>query len=250
MVPSGRFGQIASILPDCPSTQDVLRAAAGSAAPEGFCVLADFQSEGRGRLGRGWTAAPGQCLLMSLLLRPRTPPERLAGISLVAGIAVAEAMPVPARVKWPNDVVIDGAKVAGILAELELPPGGDPFVLLGIGVNVNVPATDLPPTERLPATSLLVETGALLDRLSLFGDIIDRLQAAYGEFEELGLRGLRDRWDALDDLRDRPLSVQLGGRVVEGRGAGIDDDGRLLVVDDDDAIHRIDSGEVTAVRAD
>jgi BirA family transcriptional regulator, biotin operon repressor / biotin---[acetyl-CoA-carboxylase] ligase len=245
---SQRFGQLASLLPDCASTQDIVRASAAAGAPEGFLAVTEFQSAGRGRQGRAWVAPPGQCLLASLLLRPHTPPERLAALNLVAGIAVAEALPVAARVRWPNDVVVGGAKVAGVIAELETLPGRAPTVALGIGINVNVPAAELPETDRLPATSLLVETGRELDRLQLLHEVIDRLQAAYREFEELGFRALLDRWAALDALAGHEVTLDLGASARSGTVLGVDANGRLLVRGDDGADHAYASGEIVRVQ--
>lgn len=245
---SARFGQLASFLPDAPSTQDIVRAAAGTLGPEGFVAVADQQTAGRGRRGRTWASQPGQCLMFSLLLRPDTAIEALAPLTLVAGIAVAEALPVAARLRWPNDVVIGGAKLAGILAELEAPADREPYVILGIGINVNVPAGDLPDTDRLPATSLLVETGETTDRLALLQTVIDRLQAAYREFEELGFRALFDRYAALDDLAGAELEVETPAGTITGVGRGVDATGRLVVRLEDGRDRAFDAGEVTRVR--
>jgi BirA family biotin operon repressor/biotin-[acetyl-CoA-carboxylase] ligase len=244
---SARFGQLASLLPDAPSTQDIVRGAAGAMGPEGFIAVAEHQTAGRGRRGRVWEEQPGQALMFSLLLRPDTAVESLAPITLVAAIAIAEALPVAARVRWPNDVVIGGAKLAGILAELETPAERDPYVILGVGINANVPAEALPETDRLPATSLLVETGAIVDRLSLLHDVIDRLQAAYREFEELGFRALFDRWAALDDLAGHAVALELGDLTVEGVAKGVDRSGRLVLTLPDGTDRAFDAGEVARV---
>jgi BirA family biotin operon repressor/biotin-[acetyl-CoA-carboxylase] ligase len=244
---SARFGQLASLLPDAPSTQDIVRGAAGAMGPEGFIAVAEHQTAGRGRRGRVWEEQPGQALMFSLLLRPDTAVESLAPITLVAAIAIAEALPVAARVRWPNDVVIGGAKLAGILAELETPAERDPYVILGVGINANMPAEALPETDRLPATSLLVETGGIVDRLSLLHGVIDRLQAAYREFEELGFRALFDRWAALDDLAGHAVELELGDVTVEGVAKGVDRSGRLVLTLPDGTDRAFDAGEVTRV---
>jgi BirA family biotin operon repressor/biotin-[acetyl-CoA-carboxylase] ligase len=229
---SQRFGQLASLLPDCPSTQDIVRGAAAAGAAEGFLALTEFQTAGRGRQGRAWIAPPGTCVLCSLLLRPQTPPEALAPLTLVAAIAVAEALPVRAQVRWPNDVVVGGAKLAGVIAELETPVGRPPWVALGMGINVNVQAADLPDTDRLPATSLLVELGAPVDRMALLHEVVDRLQAAYREFEAIGFRPLHDRWAAVDGLAGLEVELDLGaGTVRTGTVLGVDGSGRLVVRD-------------------
>jgi BirA family biotin operon repressor/biotin-[acetyl-CoA-carboxylase] ligase len=244
---SARFGQLASLLPDAPSTQDIVRGAAGAMGPEGFIAVAEHQTAGRGRRGRVWEEQPGQALMFSLLLRPDTAVESLAPITLVAAIAIAEALPVAARVRWPNDVVIGGAKLAGILAELETPAERDPYVILGVGINANMPAEALPETDRLPATSLLVETGGIVDRLSLLHGVIDRLQAAYREFEELGFRALFDRWAALDDLAGHAVELELGDVTVEGVAKGVDRSGRLVLTLPDGTDRAFDAGEVARV---
>ena len=211
---SQRFGQLASLLPDCPSTQDIVRGAAAAGAPEGFLAVTEFQCAGRGRQGRAWVAPPGTCLLCSLLLRPQTPPEALAPLTLVAAIAVAEALPVRAQVRWPNDVVIGGAKLAGVIAELETPVGRPHVVALGMGVNVNVRAADLPETDRIPATSLLVETGETVDRMALLHESSTASRRRTASSRRIGFRPLLDRWAAVDGLAGLEVELDLGGGAI------------------------------------
>lgn len=244
---SARSGRHASLLRECGSTQDVVRVAAGEGAAEGFVAVADHQTDGRGRRGRTWADTPGESLMFSLLLRPAAPTEALATLALVVGIGLAEALPVPARVRWPNDIVIGGAKVAGILTELELPPAGGRFVIVGVGVNANTPADRLPVTDRLPATSLLVETGERQDRLTLLHEVTAGIDAAYREWEESGFGALRDRFAALDDLAGRAVVLQLGAETVSGTATGVDDTGRLVVALGAGAERRLDAGEVVRV---
>jgi BirA family biotin operon repressor/biotin-[acetyl-CoA-carboxylase] ligase len=171
---SGRLGREYLFVPECASTQRLLE----PGAPEGAVAVTDFQSEGRGRLGRRWEAPPGTCLLFSLQLRPRVETARLPELSLVAGRAVADAIeavaPVRTAIRFPNDVLIRERKVAGILAEAT-----EGRVVLGIGVNVNVAADALPADVRTPATSLLAETGRELDRRVLLAELLARLEAGY-----------------------------------------------------------------------
>ncbi len=241
-----RLGRHASLLEECASTQEVVRAAAAGGAEEGLVAVAEHQSAGRGRLGRRWLAPPGQALLLSLLLRPRTPPERLAPLSLVAGIAVAESLPVPAGVRWPNDVVVGGAKLGGILIELDLLPDRAPAAILGVGLNVNVPAAGLPVTDRLPATSLLVELGAPVDRLGLLVTLLGRLGDAYDEFEARGFEALVERYEALDALRGHEVTLDLGAETATGIAAGVDAAGRLLL-DGPAGRRALGAGEVVRV---
>jgi BirA family biotin operon repressor/biotin-[acetyl-CoA-carboxylase] ligase len=247
LLSSARFGRTASLRRECGSTQDIVRAAAGDGAAEGFVAVTDHQTDGRGRRGRTWADEPGESLMFSLLLRPTAPVEALAPLALVIGIGLAEALPVPARIRWPNDVVVGGRKIAGILTELETPVGGDRYVVAGIGVNVNTPPDRLPPTDRLPATSLLAETGVRSDRLALLHDVAGSIEAAYDTWAASGLVGLLTRFRALDDLAGRDVALQLGAQTVAGRAAGIDETGRLVVAFADGGERRLDAGEVIRV---
>ncbi len=184
--------------------------------------------------------------MFSLLLRPRTPLDALSPITLVAATAVAEALPVAARVRWPNDVVVGGSKIAGLIAELETPAGTDPYVILGVGINVNMPATAAPPTDRLEATSLLMELGGPVDRLELLYRVIAQIEAAYLAFEERGFAALVDRYRDLDDLAGRGLTLALGSETVAGTSRGVDLRGRLLL-ETAGGEQSFDAGEVVSV---
>lgn len=170
----GRFGREYLYAERCPSTQRLLE----PGAPEGAVAVAEEQTEGRGRLGRRWYAPPRSSILCSVVLRPSVPGDRLPELSVVAGEACAEAIAsatgLAAELKFPNDVLIGGRKVAGILAE-----ANEGRVVLGIGINVNVPEAELPREVRLPATSLLAETGSPVDRAELLAALLERLERRY-----------------------------------------------------------------------
>jgi len=175
----GRFGRPYVYIEVTPSTQRLL----GDDLSEGAVAVTDEQTEGRGRLGRRWFSPPGVSLLFSVLLEPSLEVARFPELSLVAGRAVAEAIAAVAEVeptiKPPNDVLVDGRKVAGILAEAR-----DGRVVLGIGVNVNVEAEELPADVDTPATSLLAATGKPVDRADLLVEILDRLEHAYNDWQK------------------------------------------------------------------
>jgi BirA family biotin operon repressor/biotin-[acetyl-CoA-carboxylase] ligase len=170
----GRFGHPYLFVDVCPSTQKLL----GDEHSEGAVALAEEQTEGRGRLGRTWVSPPGVSLLFSVLLVPSVESLRLPELTIVAGEAVREAIAAATglapEIKLPNDILIGGRKSAGILAEAR-----DGRVVLGIGVNVNVPADELPEET---ATSLLVEQGAEADRVELLVEILDRLERHYDDW--------------------------------------------------------------------
>jgi BirA family biotin operon repressor/biotin-[acetyl-CoA-carboxylase] ligase len=170
----GRFGRPYRYAEVCPSTQRLL----SEDDPEGTVAVAEEQSAGRGRLGRSWHAPPRTSVLFSVLLLPRVAPRRLPELSVVAGRAVAEALASAARVsptvKLPNDVLLGGRKVAGVLAE-----SADGRVRLGIGVNANQTEAQLPVDAETPPTSLRLETGADVDRAAVLVAILTELEAAY-----------------------------------------------------------------------
>jgi BirA family biotin operon repressor/biotin-[acetyl-CoA-carboxylase] ligase len=172
LAPRGRFGQPFTWVESCASTQRLL-----GGAPEGAVVATDEQTEGRGRLGRSWHAPPGTSLLFSIVLEPPVAPDRLPELSLVAGDAVAAAIAeetgLAATIKPPNDVLVGGRKVAGILAE-----AADGRVVLGIGVNVAQSEAQLPAEVVTPATSLAL-AGGDADRSRLLAAILEQLERRY-----------------------------------------------------------------------
>ena len=231
----GRFGRPYLWSEECASTQDVLRA---PGLPEGAVAVTEHQNAGRGRNGRTWNDVGGRSLLLSVLLRP---PEHADApqLSLVAGLAVAEALDATvgthALVKWPNDVLVDDRKVAGLLLEST---GG--AVVCGIGVNVLQSDEELPDGARVAAGSLRTVTGREHDRATILVELLERLQRRYDEWLDVGLGLLVRELEARDALHGRPISVG----DVTGTAAGIASDGRLRVRSDDGGETLVGSGEV------
>lgn len=207
------------------STNERARLLAGRGAPHGTLVTATAQSAGRGRQGRIWTAPPGRALLMSLVLRD---PPRL--LPLMAAVATAEVVGEAARIKWPNDVLLEGRKVAGILVE------GRPqeaWAVLGIGLNVAVRQQDFPPELRETAAGLGLEPSAVEPTLETLLRAIERALA-------LPSAEALEAWRARDALRGRRIAWNGG----EGTAAGLDGEGRLVVDLDSGGQVALDAGEV------
>jgi BirA family transcriptional regulator, biotin operon repressor / biotin---[acetyl-CoA-carboxylase] ligase len=195
----------------CESTQELARE-----LPEGGVAACDEQTAGRGRRGREWYSPPGAGLLFSLALEPHTAPDRLPAFSLVAAEALCTVCDPRAMVRWPNDVMIEGQKVAGVLPELR-----DSKLVVGFGVNVNQTPSGLPEQARVPATSLRIERGGEVDRVELLVDLLVELERRYDAFERDGFAGLER-----DELRGHTVQL-VGGR--RGLCEGVDELGRLIV---------------------
>ncbi|HKP09542.1 MAG TPA: biotin--[acetyl-CoA-carboxylase] ligase [Gaiella sp.] len=233
----GRLGRPYLWSESCASTQDALH---DPALPEGAVAVTEHQSAGRGRAGRRWEDEPGASLLFSVLLRPpETAPS--AQLSLVCALAVAEAVEAAAgldvRWKWPNDVVADGRKLAGILLE-----GREGAIVCGIGVNVDQTEQSLPRETRLPPGSLRTLTGRAHDRARLLVGLLERLETHYDSWLTDGLEPLLPALERRDALRGSAVTVG----VDTGVAAGIAPDGRLRVKRADGTTVLVASGEVTA----
>jgi BirA family biotin operon repressor/biotin-[acetyl-CoA-carboxylase] ligase len=218
----------------CESTQGLL----GPSLPEGALALADFQTAGRGRLGKTWEAPPGAAILSSILLKP--PLERKAPeLSLVAGVAVADALEqllgLAVQIKWPNDVMLRREKVSGILAEAR-----DGAVILGIGVNLNQTRDQLPAR----AGSLRTATGREWEREPVLSAVLAALQQRYEQWLEGGLAAVYDGLGPRDFLRGRPVSVN--GK--SGTALKIDREGRLEIATGHGQVTTVESGEVSYER--
>ena len=236
-------------LPETASTNvDAFRVAEQN-APEGTVVLADTQSGGKGRMGRVWSSPAGVNLYCSIILRPRVMPYEAPQLTFLSAVAVARAIELVAgispEIKWPNDVLIDGKKVAGLLNEMSAETDGINFVILGIGVNLNMTAGQFPADLRHPATSLLLETGRPVARARFAAIMFNELDRLYACFLNQGFGPVREEWQQRCNAHARELSVSDGGKeLVRGMFAGIDEFGALLVHRPDGSLERVLSGDV------
>jgi BirA family biotin operon repressor/biotin-[acetyl-CoA-carboxylase] ligase len=232
--PIVRLGRVAS-------TQPIAFALAAEGAPDGTVVIADSQTAGRGRRGHAWVDEPGASLLASIVMRPRLEPARLPGLSLAAAVAVADALTrtagVTPRLKWPNDVLVGGRKLAGILLETRL-SGDQATTILGVGVNLSQRV--FPAELGATATSVWLVSGRLVDRDSLLAALLDALGEWRRRLERQGFAPIRKRWRALADTLGRAVTVD----GVSGIAVDVDADGALVVADADGRRRRVVAGEV------
>ena len=242
---AGSWAPAVRFFAECDSTNRIAREWAEEGAPDGSLVLADHQTAGRGRMSRSWVSVPGSALQFSLVLRPEMSLDSLGLLNLVAGAALAIAvrrLGVPARVKWPNDLILDGRKAAGILSEAMTQNGVVTAVILGIGVNVNLRSEDLPEELAATATSLLITSGRSFDRLDVLAAFLSEFGPRYS-----GLRGARID-EVLNEYRrhcatiGQVVRIEVGDKVVEGEATDVDGTGALLLAGGE----RITAGDVSA----
>ena len=213
------------VVEEVASTNAVVAARARERAAEGLVVVAEHQSAGQGRLGRAWESPRHAGLTFSVLLHPPVADRRWPWLPLLTGIAVVDGLAAvgcpPARLKWPNDVLVDGLKVAGILAERVETPRG-PAAVLGVGLNVSQTRAELP----VPTATSLALAGSTVDRTVLLRALLEGLHAAYGAWRD---GSPRDRYLALCDTVGREVRVELPRGVLEGSAVDVDVDGALVV---------------------
>ena len=245
-----RMGSVIHYFESVDSTNTVAHRLAVEGAPEGAVVIAEAQTRGRGRLGRAWVSPPFRNAYVSVVLRPQMPADGAARITLVAGLAVLEAVAEwdpRAAIKWPNDVVIDGRKIAGILTELEADAEGVRFVILGIGVNLNISAEDFPEDLRDRAIGLAAATGGAIDRVLFIDRLLTRLDDCYGRFVRAGFAAIRPLWEAGSCLTGKRVEIVEGRQRHAGVAIGIDNGGALLLRGHGGETIRVVAGDVTVL---
>lgn len=231
------------------STNAYARRIGEEGAQDGTLVIADEQTAGRGRWGRHWVTPPKTAIAFTLLLRPDLPPSHISMVTLVMGLAVCNAIhqlyDLPVGIKWPNDVVIGGKKVCGILTEMSAEMDGVHYIVIGVGINTNL--TSFPDQIRDVATSLQLQLGHPVDRAEVLVKVIELFEEYYEKFEKDGdLRSLQDIYN--EELLNRNQKVRVLDPYGEytGIALGIDHEGQLLVKrDDDGSTVRVWSGEVS-----
>jgi BirA family biotin operon repressor/biotin-[acetyl-CoA-carboxylase] ligase len=242
------LGRPLAVLGETGSTNDDARKAAATGAPHGAIFVADAQTKGRGRGGHTWHSPSGENLYLSVVLRPRIEPSRLPPLPLVLGLCVAAVVDralaggageasLRAGIKWPNDVIVDGHKIAGLLVESTL-RGAEVCAIAGIGLNVHTPAFPAELSGR--ATSLALLGAPLRDRSLLCARLVATIGEALASFEAGGFARFHEELVRRDVLVGVPLEVG----EVRGEGAGIDAQGHLRVRDVTGAMHSIMAGSV------
>ena len=228
------------------STNLWIKRLAKEGAPEGTLALAEFQSAGRGRLGRSWEVPEGTSVMMSILLRPKFEPQYAPTLTLVMGMAVAKAVKnlgFDVSIKWPNDVVVSHKKICGILTEMGVRDGKIDYAVIGVGINVNI--REFPEEMADKATSLYLESGKEFDRSQIPGLVMEAFEEYYEKFAAAcDLSGLKEEYESILANYNQPVRV-LAKEPYEGVARGITDGGELLVEKTDGTIVAVSAGEVS-----
>ena len=228
------------------STNLWIKRLAKEGASEGTLALAEFQSAGRGRLGRSWEVPEGTSVMMSILLRPKFEPQYAPTLTLVMGMAVAKAVKslgFDVSIKWPNDVVVSHKKICGILTEMGVRDGKIDYAVIGVGINVNI--KEFPEEMADKATSLYLESGREFDRSQIPGLVMEAFEEYYEKFAATcDLSGLKEEYESILANYNQPVRV-LAKEPYEGVARGITDGGELLVEKTDGTIATVSAGEVS-----
>ncbi|MEO6035279.1 MAG: biotin--[acetyl-CoA-carboxylase] ligase [Verrucomicrobiota bacterium] len=242
-------GRDIRVFQETTSTNDVVEKLARDGVKEGVVVFAESQTKGRGRLGRKWISPANKGLWFSVLLRPDLRPQSATQLTVAAATALARAIrqqtQISPEIKWPNDILVRGRKVSGILTELSAELDHVKYLILGIGVDVNLSASEFPPDLRKIATSLKIESGRVINRAELATAILEELDADYSRICEGQFETLAAEWEELCTTIGRNVTIRIGDRAIHGRAESLDSDGALLLRTQHGRLERIIGGDVT-----
>jgi BirA family biotin operon repressor/biotin-[acetyl-CoA-carboxylase] ligase len=234
--------------PEVDSTNEVAKRLAQEGVPEGTIVIAESQRRGRGRRGKKWLSPSGG-VWMTIILRPDIPPSKAPQLTLVTGVAVAETLDQECRldvgIKWPNDILIGEKKVCGILTEASANPQGLEYVVVGIGIDLNVDVNNFPPELREGATSLKHELEKEISGAKLVQQFLSNFEKLYNDFKTGKFPEILNQWRRLSKTIGTSVEVHKKGRIVRGEAVGINKEGVLILETDDGSLRKIISGECT-----
>lgn len=245
---ASRLGKRIVYFEETDSTNEVAKRLAREGAEEGTLVVAEAQTKGKGRLGRQWLSPAGEGLYFTLILRPPFPPQRAPQMTLIAAVAVAralsEATGLEVKIKWPNDILVNGRKVAGILTEMVADMDRIHYLVVGIGININQEKEAFPSEVAEIATSLRAELGYSLSRLPVLVKCLSELERVYEVWLKEGFGPLLAEWKRFSHTLGQWVRVNVGEEIVEGKALEIEEDGSLLIQQKDGSFYRVIAGDV------
>ncbi len=243
------IGRDIRVFQETTSTNDIVEKLARDGVKEGVVVFAESQTKGRGRLGRKWISPARKGLWFSILLRPDLRPQEATQLTVASATALRRAIEsetgLQPEIKWPNDILIGGKKVAGILTELSAELDKVRYIILGIGIDVNLDAGEFPAELKKIATSLKIESGEAVSRAELATTILLELDKDYSRICSGKFAAVADEWESGCATIGRNVTVHIGDRKIRGRAESLDDDGALLVRTEHGHLERVIGGDVT-----
>jgi len=250
--PAKVIGRDIRVFEETTSTNDVIEKLARDGVKEGVVVFAESQTKGRGRLGRKWMSPARKGLWFSVLLRPALRPQAATQVTVAAATSLRRAIELQTglntEIKWPNDVLYSGRKIAGILTELNAELDQIKYVILGIGVDVNLNSSDFPAELREQATSLKAALGRSVSRSELAVTILRELDANYARIGLGGFSTVADEWESHCSTIGRNVAIQVGERQIRGRAEALGEDGSLLIRTEHGHLEPIVGGDVTVIK--
>ncbi|MDX1953105.1 MAG: biotin--[acetyl-CoA-carboxylase] ligase [Verrucomicrobiota bacterium] len=242
------IGRDFRVFQETTSTNDIAEKLARDGVREGVVIFAESQTKGRGRLGRKWVSPPGKGLWFSILLRPAIPPQSVTWMTIAAATALVRAFRtipgIKPDIKWPNDILINGKKVAGILTEMSAELDKVRHLILGIGIDVNLEKSDLPAELQQIATSLRIESGHKINRAELAALLVRNLDHDYERVTSGRFAELAEEWEEHCTTVGQEVEIIMGDRTIQGRAEALDADGALLVRTEHGRLERIIGGDV------
>ena len=239
-------------LKETDSTNTRAKELAAQGAPEGTMVIAEKQTKGRGRRGRNWFSPPGGGIYFSLILRPAISPGETPRITLMTAVVLAETLisliKLKLKIKWPNDILVNGKKLAGILTEISTEMDAVNYIIVGLGMNVNTRFEIFPQEIKENATSILIEKGKQFPRVRLIQNYLKLYEQYYDMFKKNNFEPIMKRWRELADIIGKQIRVDVIGKTHIGKVIDVDNDGVLILKDDHGGLQRIFSGDVTLAR--
>lgn len=246
------FGQSSFIYyQETDSTNKRARALAAEGYPEGTIVVAEKQIEGKGRRGRSWYSPIKQGIYLSLIIRPIIPLKQISRVSLLAAVAVSEALEeelnLKPQIKWPNDILINNRKIAGILSEAITDMDSIEYIVIGIGININNPPEEFPDDFRTPPTSALGETQTPVSRIDLLRRLLLSFENHYTLLQKGDFTHTLEKAKSLSLVIGKEVRLDEKDMIISGLAFDIDDNGFLLVKDQSGTIHTVMSGEISVL---
>lgn len=234
------------------STNTIAAGLAEKGAAEGLVVLADSQKKGKGRLGRSWVSPPGVNIYMSIIMRPAIDPKDVTLLTITAAvgctIALRRTTGINVTIKWPNDLIISGKKLGGILTEMKTDSEGKISAIIGIGINVNVDINMFPLDVRKIATSVKNETGIPYPRTEIIAEILNEIDKWYRILKGRGKKLLLSEWQRLTSTLGREVKVTVDKETFTGLAESLDDKGMLILRLPSGELKRISAGDLTILR--